>query len=121
MGPMHSANNTCGAIRSPGNTRFNMSRVHRWRSESWVRRRVVLWLGCCVLVGGCGGSSDSGKASNQACSSPIPTSYLAATLPDGVALVDQAGQHSVVPGSNGAYASAVAISRDRCRVAFAME
>jgi hypothetical protein len=60
-------------------------------------------------------------APTPTCSSPIPDDEIAGTTSHGVSLIRQGIEVSVVPGTQRAYAWAIAISRDRCRVAFATE
>jgi hypothetical protein len=60
-------------------------------------------------------------APKPTCSRPIPKDEIAGTTAHGVSLIRQGKEVSVVPGTQSADAWAIAISRDRCEVAFSTE
>jgi hypothetical protein len=92
-------------------------------------RRGVLCLAavvCALVLVGCGSGvatsvGSKWPAPKPTCSRPLPSDEIAATTSHGVSLIKNGDEVSVVPGTKNAYASAIAMSRDRCDVAFATD
>src|SRR4029077_3175239 len=93
-----------------------------------MRRGALLLAAvvCAQVLVGCGSDAapsvgSTWPALKPTCPSPLPNDEIAATTSNGVSLIKNGDEVSVVPGTKNAYASAVAISRDRCDVAFATD
>ena len=81
---------------------------------------------CAQALVGCGSGAASSVGSKRpapepTCSSPLPNDEIAATTSHGVSLIRKGIEVAVVPGTQHAYSSAIAISHSRCEVAFATE